>query len=256
MTKRQTYLRKWAAGCALALLTAPLAHSAGTGQLGILDTSGTNPNTGLEWEIGDQYRLVFISSTSVNPNDNAMDGMAAWNSAVQAIADTAGLGSVTWNIIGSTVDVDAQDNTSTNPTLDGTGHAIMAMDGSSVIENNFTDLWDVNAPVNIALFDENGVDKDTSTAVDWPLTGTNFDGTADGSLYLQDTSVSGTIRQGRNDAVEKAGWIDADTVGANWSDNKASSVYGMSDTLTVVPEASSALLIGLGGLVLLRRRRR
>jgi hypothetical protein len=33
-------------------------------------------------------------------------------------------------------------------------------------------------------------------------------------------------------------------------------MLAMSDTLTVVPEASSALLIGLGGLVLLRRRRR
>jgi hypothetical protein len=265
--KTQTCIRKWTAifgaTSALALFATQSGSAAGTGQLGILDTSGTNPNTGVEWAIGDAYRLVFVSSTTVDSADPAMDGISAWNSAVQAIADNAGLGAdgngntVTWNIIGSTINVDARDNTSTNPNVDGTGHAIMNMDGSSVIENNFTELWDGNAPQNVALYDEFGVSKDSSTAVDWPFTGTNFDGTAASGLELRDLSGGGSIRQGRNQASTGggAGWIDANNVGSNWSDSGALSVYGMSEPLTVVPEASATLLIGLAGLALLRRRR-
>jgi hypothetical protein len=245
----------FAAMGALALFATQQASAAGSGQLGILDTSGINPNTGVEWAVGDEYRLIFISSTFVDPNGSAMDGIAAWNSAVQDIANAAGLGSVTWNILGSTVDVDARDNTSTNPNVDGTGHAIIAMDGSTIVDNNFTNLWDGDAPESIVAFDENGVAKDSSDAVDWPLTGTLSDGTAESGLELRDLSSGGTIRQGRNQSSFAAGWINANNIGANWSSDAALSVYGMSETLQVVPEASSALLIGLASLALLRRRR-
>lgn len=231
-------------------------------QLGLLDLSangGLNPATGAAWQLGDQYRLVFISSTPVDPQNSAADDIAYWNAAVQSIANNstiAGLGSVTWNIIGSTETVDARDNTSTNPNVNGTGHTIFNLDGSTVIENNFDDLWDGNAPLSICLYDENGVDKDASTAVDWPLTGTSTDGTANGTVYLQDTSSSGSIRQGRNQIGFEAGWIDANNIGANWSADGALSVYGMSEALTIIPEPSTALLAGLGlaGLVLRRRR--
>jgi hypothetical protein len=211
-------------------------------QLGILDlgaNGGVNPATQQGWQAGDSYRLVFISSTYVDPNDAAKNDISAWNTAVQNIADAAtthDLSGVTWKIIGSTENVDARDNTLTNPEVNGTGHAIFNMDGSSVIENNFVDLWNGDDPVNIALFDENVVDKDTSAAVDWPLTGTNFDGTANSSLFLKDTTGGGAIRQGRNQAGFSAAWIDANNVGANWSANDALSVYGMSERLFVIDQ--------------------
>ncbi len=248
--------------CALAMMAVPQAQSAGlVGQLGILDTSGTNPATGQPWQVGDQYRLVFISSTFVDPNNPAANDIAYWNTGVQNIANNAGLGvdvsgnAVTWNIIGSTSAVDARDNTSTNPSIFGTGHAIIAMDGSTVIENNFNDLWNGAAPQNIAFFDEHGVHKDDSTAVNWPLTGTNWNGTAHGSLFLKDTSAGGAIRQGWA-FTTSPGWIDAQNTGASWSSSSAWSVYGMSEPLTVLPEPSTGLLIGLGGLLALLRRRR
>ncbi len=249
-----------AIGCALSLIAATPALAALTGQLGILDLTangGINPGTGEAWKYGDQYRLVFISSVAVDPNDSAMNSIDAWNAAVQTIANNAtgqNLSSVTWNIVGSTLAVDARDNTSTNPTVD-VGHPIFAMNGSSAIANNFTELWDGTVPTNRPAWTENGDHMDdVSAAVPWSLTGTSGDGTADGSLYLKDTSGGGSIRQGRNQ--DSHHWINANITGANWTANEAFSVYGMSETLTVVPEPSAAVLLGVGGLALLRRRRK
>ena len=182
--------------------------------------------------------------------------MAYWNDAVQAIADnatTSDLSGATWRIVGSTADVDARDNTLTNPTVQGAGHPIMNMDGSTVMANDFNDLWNQSGPQTVVLFDENAVAKDDSTAVNWPLTGTFWDGTADGTAYLKDTSTSGNIRQGRN--IELAAWIYANGVGANWYADSALSVYGMSDPLTVVPEPAT-FVTGLLGVALIGLRRR
>ena len=251
-----------AAGCcALSMIAAAPAQAALTSQLGVLDLTangGINPATGEQWKFGDTYRLVFITSVAVDPQNSAMNDISAWNAAVQTIANNAtghDLSGVTWNIVGSTADVDARDNTSTNPTIDGSGHAIFAMDGSSAIANNFNDLWDGTVPDNRPAWTEDGDHMDdVAGAVAWSLTGTSGDGTADGSLYLKDTTDSGAIRQGRNQDGHH--WINANITGANWSANTAFSVHAMSETLTVIPEPSTAVLLGLGSLALLRRRRR
>ncbi len=224
-------------------------------RLGILDldaNGGINPATGTPWKIGDPYRLVFISSTFVDPANSEANDIAYWNNAVQAIANsstTYDLSGVTWKIIGSTGGtggVDARDNTSTNPAVDGTGHAIFAMDGSTVIENNFVDLWDGTAPVNMGgqvLRDENGVVLADSPAVNWPLTGTGWNGTRHGTAFLKDTSTSGSIRQGAPGLTNGRGWIDANHTNANWFSNEAYSVYGMSEALTVQAPAATIISI-------------
>ncbi len=230
-------MKRWAMGLALVVtfVCAGMVQAQLRCQLGILTEAtleGNNPATGEPWQAGDQYRLVFISSTFVDPNTNAANDIAYWNDAVQAIANSAtsnDLSSVSWKIIGSTSSVDARDNTSTNPNVDGTGHAIFGMNGS-VIENNFTDLWDGTAPQNMAWFDENGVALADSTAVHYPLTGTGWNGTKHSTAFLKDatgTSGSNRIRQGFPTAQDGRGWIDASNVGAAWFDNVASSVYGM-----------------------------
>ncbi|MFU8781316.1 MAG: hypothetical protein ACNA71_09900, partial [Kiritimatiellia bacterium] len=95
-------------------------------QLGILTPetlAGNNPATGEPWQVGDQYRLVFISSVAVNPQTNAANDIAYWNDAVQNIANDGmghDLSGVEWRIIGSSSTVDARDNTETNPNVDGT----------------------------------------------------------------------------------------------------------------------------------------
>lgn len=271
--KQTTPLRKWGAAlsatCALALFTAPQAQAAGTGQLGILDTSGINPATEAEWAVNDEYRLTFITSDRIDASDDAggtvdWNSISAWNAAAQSFADNAtgqDLGSVTWNVIGSTADVDARDNTLTNPN-NGSGHSIMLIDGSTVIASDFNELWSADAGSGgiqntISLTENEGQNIADAPAIPWPLTGTEGDGTALGSGdVLRDISEGGTIRQGQG--TDTVGWIDrADISGQPAaSSDSPHAIYAMSETLTVVPEPSAALLIGLAGLGLLARRRR
>jgi len=128
--------------CAVFLATAfaTQAHAAVEGQLGILDTSGTNPATGAAWAAGDTYRLVFVSSTR---SDAQSADIADYNAHVQAAADTSTipeLGTVTWYAIGSTATVDAVDNTHTTGT-DPDG-AFFLVDGTTVVASSIADFWD------------------------------------------------------------------------------------------------------------------
>jgi len=248
--KTQTPIRKWAAGCALALMTAPLAHAAGTGQLGILDTSGTNPNTGLEWAIGDNYRFAFVGSVD---RDAQSTVIADYNTWAQDLANASSLNigggqGVTWNIIGSTSSVDARDNTSTNPNADGTGESIFLLDGLTSIATDYADLWD-GAISNALNLDENGNSKDPK----FGFTGTFTDGTR-----VSDHNNRGSLGSDDGKGVSQSGskvseWIYRAQTSAGA--DTALPMYSMSETLTVVPETSSALLIGFAGLALLRRRR-
>jgi len=257
-------LSKWVftacAGLALAGLTAPLAHSATLfGQLGFLDTSGTNPATGQPWQLGDQYRLVFISSIRATAEDRS-DNIADWNALAQGFANnathSANLGSVSWFVIGSTATVDARDNTSTNPNVSGAGHTIMLINGSTVIANDFNDLWGGpgSSIQNIINLTENeGQTIGAAPGSEWPWTGTNASGVA---LSEPLRSGTGNIRQGQGNST--VGWIDRDNISGSPAARSSSpqSIYVMSEPLMVIPEPSTALLIGLGGLALLRRRRK
>jgi hypothetical protein len=103
---------------AMVAMTAVSANAEVVGELGILDVSGTNPATSAAWAVGDQYRLIFITSTTT---DATSADIATYNAFVQGVAAAAGLGDATWNMVGSTVTVDARDNTGTNPFTDGVG---------------------------------------------------------------------------------------------------------------------------------------
>ena len=209
-------------------------------QLGILDLAandGINPTTEAPWEHGDSYRLLFLTSEMVDPKTSEADDIAYWNNAVQDIANNStayDLSNAIWRVAGSTADVDARDNTWTNPEVDGDGHAVFGMNGSSVIVTNFVQLWAGEALENLAWYDENGVALDDSDAVAWPLTGTSWDGTRHSSLFFRDISGGGEIRQGRPNYDDGRAWIDASRSGATWSSDSTLSVYGMSERLFVV----------------------
>jgi hypothetical protein len=269
----QIRLYFWAAAiaavCFLAMPLTPRAHAAGIAQLGILDTSGVNPNTGFEWAIGDEYRLTFISSARVNPTDNSfgsLDDIATWNAFAQSFADNSdqNLRGVSWMIIGSTTRVDAKDNTRTNPVVNGSGHPIMLIDGSTVIANNYADLWDGRIQNTITLTEKRGLTIRDADPPGFPYTGSLSDGTGlTASEVLRSVSGKQKIRQGQAD--DAVGWIDRNANGPPAKDNIPLSIYAMSEPLSVmvegptvtdeIPEVSSALLIGLAGLALLRRRR-
>lgn len=253
-----------AAVCSLAILASLSTHAAGSGQLGILDTTRINPDTGRQWAVGDQYRLVFISSERVDPKSSAfgsMDDIATWNSIAQSFANKSNLnlGSVSWKIIGSTQDVAARDNTQTNPALNGLGHPIMLIDGSTVIARNYADLWDGRLENTITMTEKRGINISDLGISAFPYTGTKPNGTAllpNEVLRALDPSAQGKIRQGQAD--HPAGWIDRSAVGAPAADTSPQLIYVMSDALTVVdeiPEVSVTWFIGLTGLLTLRRRR-
>jgi hypothetical protein len=147
------------------------------GELGILTTgilAGTNPATGEPWKNGDTYRFAFF--TSVGTNATSAD-ISTYNAFVQGLADATGVYGIgasdgaTWKMIGSTDAVDARDNTSTNPGVDGTGEPIFLLDGSTVVANDYADLWDGSIQ-NLINLTEQGV-----VSTYWPFTGTYPDGT-------------------------------------------------------------------------------
>lgn len=250
--------------CSFFIFSNLSTQAAGRGQLGILDTSGVNPNTGRNWVIGDQYRLVFISSERVDPTKSSfgsMNDIATWNAIAQSFANKSNLnlGKANWKVIGSTKDVDARDNTQTNPALNGLGHPIMLIDGSTIVARNYADLWDGRLENTITMTEKRGASiKDLQVSA-FPYTGTGPNGRAVPSkevLRALSPSSKEKIRQGF--ANHPAGWIDRNTVGPPATDNAPMPIYVMSDALYVVdeiPEFASTWLIGLAGLALLRRRR-
>jgi hypothetical protein len=259
--KQQIHLRTWASRlsviCAAAVLSSSAVNAVGTGQLGILNTSGINPTTGLEWQIGDQYRLTFITSGLVEPSLSTE--IADYNAFVQDAADastafsiSAGDGAI-WTAIASTANTAARDNTSTNPD-NSTGVPILLLDGSTVVADNNADLWDGSIQNTILLNENNGDNEALGGVFNFPVTGSLIDGTvADSTTPGGPLGNGGDVVQGR--ANDVAGWIIRDASSAPATTQNDAPLYAISNTLQVVPEASSAFLIGLVGLTLLRRRR-
>jgi len=247
MNRGKTVLALAVVAMAAIAFTATSANAAVVplaGQLGILDVTGTNPATGVAWALGDQYRLVFITSGNTT---GASTDITAYNAFVQAAADasTLGLSGATWKVVGSTADVAARDNTSTNPNEDGAGVPIFLMDGITLVAIDNTDLWNgIGAAIGL---DENAAARFS----DRVLTGSNGNGTPNDRVLGGSTEVPPKVMTGRTDRTGN-GWM----VDFNEPATAARPVFAMSDPLTVVPEPATMGLLAIGGLALLRRRRR
>ena len=209
------------------------------GQLGVLDSS-----TGLA--PGDQYRLVFVTSTAIPRGAANSTNIADYDALVQGYANTAGYGSVTWSVIGSTAAVDAIDHTGTNPATNGAGVPIYLFDGMTLFAADNTDLWNGSALISAGVYqginiDENG--NATTLGRAWTgtlgLGGTEVQpgGTNPGALGATD----GTVTVGNAAPANNFNWgnvfqYDPDTFDAG--------LYGISEVLTVpVPKLSAPFAI-------------
>lgn len=196
---------------------------------------------------GDKYRLAFVTSTK---RDATSSNIADYNNFVTAVANTVpqllALGT-SWRAIGSTVDVDARDNTGTNPTVD-TGVPVYRLDDTRIADDNL-DLWD---GVLLAAFDVTEL-LTTPAFLAQVYTGSTTSGTAFPDYALGSPTVHaefGYGSQGLNN-----GWVQAG-IRHNIS---TETFYAISGELTVVPEPTTMSLGWIGATAVvgwqLRRRR-
>ena len=203
------------------------------------------------------YRLAFITSTTIGVPWDLSVNMDAADLHIQNLADGVGLGNggyvtdpvtgapinLQWSIIGSTTYEDARDHTGTNPNVSA-GVPIYLVDFATKVADDNADLWDGDVD-NIINIDENG-----NTFSHWPHTGTYLDGTAaDPSTEPSHGGPMDTasIAQGNGGATTEWVW-------RTWTarpPSEALPVYGISD---IIPEPATMCLLGLGGLLLRRKR--
>ena len=193
---------------------------------------------------GDQYRLAFVTSTLTRA-DSA--DIAYYNSFVTNVANSApGLAALntTWSVIGSTQDVDARDNTQTNPTL-AAGVPIYNLAAERLASDN-ADFWDGRLATGTSVH----VAENNEYYEVYVWTGTMPDGVA--SAFILGADFFGIVL-GRSSGSGSS-WITNSIGGID----QELRIYGMSGVLTVVPEPSAFLLGGaaLVALVVFGRRRR
>ena len=141
---------------------------------------------------GDQFRLLFISSSSRNAAPTSIDTYNTWiqNRVAAGHTDIQGYSS-TFNVVGSTADVDARDNTGTTYTSGSSykGVPIYWLNGNKVVDD-YEDFYDGGWDEEASMRTEAGT---SIAAPNYVWTGSDDDGTeeffAGSSLALGKGSV-------------------------------------------------------------------
>lgn len=185
---------------------------------------------------GDQYRLVFITSTKIdataadiNVYDQHVTSAADSSTVLQALGQT-------WRVIGSAAGVNAREHTATVPSTAGgsLGVPIYSLNGG-IVAQTYDDFWDGDLQQTI-----NHTEQDTTIlASTW--TGTLWTGMSHPDMYLGGTDK---VRFGASNATNST-WISI----PNGSNHRSlgRSLYAISDVITLshAPEPSSLYLSGL-----------
>jgi hypothetical protein len=219
------------AGMVLAL--APAAQAA--------DIPLGNPLVPTGVGVGDTFQLVFVSSTT---RDATSDLIADYNTHVQNAANaTTDLSGYTWKAIASTQTDNVQANANVSVT-----EAVYLVNGTKVASALAFWASPHDAAINI---DENGDGLDSNV---W--TGSNWEGWKNNNGL----GASGGVNDPK-ESVYGLSDVNADKTWAGEAglQDQTTSLpfYGLSETLTVViPEPATMSLLAIGGIALIRRRRR
>ena len=201
------------------------AIAAGTASAGSIATpTGLNP--------GDQFRIVFLSTTTTTATNS---NLSTYDSIVSSDATgyTYGGNSPIWKAIVSSATIDAKDHIGLQST---SVVRLYTVNGTKVSGGN---LWSgaLLNPINVTI---GGTLYNTNV---W--TGTN---SSDGNGATGGTMGSDWVATG--DTKDTTWWANYGL----FESTDMNSVYGISEVLTVpsaVPEPSTAMLAGLGGLAAL-----
>jgi len=192
---------------------------------------------------GAQYRLAFVTSTTLNSFSSEIAGYNAFVDGVaESVPELAALGQ-DWKAIASTELVNVLLNTSTDPSPAGlTGVPIFLLNDTKLVDD-YDDLWDgsIDVPLNIG---QSGV-LVSGTIATRVWTGTGADGTTAYGLGGSGSTV-GSV------SSSTSTWI-------NFTFRTAAEhhrLYAISGVLTVVPEPCTAFLLASGLAALAVRRRR
>lgn len=144
------------------IASASLANAALVSQFGILDLTangGINPNTGVAWQAGDQFRLAFFTSGKISATSNdptVYDSFATAQAQLSVLGNGAIQSSTGWTALvwvntdfnqiqgaalSSPLIRSGTDNFTGGAGLNGAGVPVYAMDGRTAIARNNNDFW-------------------------------------------------------------------------------------------------------------------
>ncbi len=282
------------------LVACGASNAALVSQFGILDLTangGINPNTGVAWADGDQYRLAFhtdetITATSNNPADydNFATAQAQQNPALtlstgwtaHLYIHTDSSLSAAASPVSSPRDRAGTTDETGGAGIGGAGVPVYALDGTTSIARNNADIYNnwsnpFEGDTTLRLAsgstnqDSDGNEVVASQNVNFSPFLDQFGLGDSANIHGSDAWTGGFGAQvnpagDTTDEVRTSiGSSNANNAGRTWNrfqrnNTDSNSVYALSPLLTVtdvvVPEPSTALLGGLGGLFLLRRRRK
>ncbi len=277
-------------------LTALSSNAALVAQYGILDLTangGINPNTGVAWADGDQYRLAFHTDQTIAATSNLAstydDFATAQAQQNAALALSTGWTALVWVNTDSSL---AQGLALSDPRdragiTGGAGVAVYAMNGTTAIgSDTAAGLGGWSSPfANVDTgFGPNGQPADSTLRL--PVGATSATNTQNvfyspfldqfgagdtGSQHGADVWTGGNmggmvnaLGPALDSTTSSRGSSNANNTGRVWNrftgnNTDSNSVYALSGLLTVtdvIPEPTTTALLGLGGLALIFRRRK
>ena len=153
-----------------------------------LTSDATGPVTPLtvssDWSLvpsglgpGDRFRLMFISSGGRNATPTSIDTYNTWiqNLAAAGHTDIQGYSSA-FNVVGSTADVDARDNTGTTYTSSDKGVPIYWLNGNKVADQ-YQDFYDGGWDEEASMRNQSGSSVSAPNPSTGVWTGSDHDGT-------------------------------------------------------------------------------